>query len=45
MMSEKKGMKKNVVLEVEEEDFSLNDLLLRGRISAEAVEKELPSRH
>ena len=42
-MSEKKGKKKNVVLEVEEEDFSLNDLLLRGRISAAAIEKELPS--
>jgi len=25
------------------EDYSLNDLLLRGRISALAVEKELPS--
>lgn len=42
-MSEKKTKKKNVVNEVEEEDFSLNDLLLRGRISAVAVEKELPS--
>ena len=27
--------------EVEEEDYSLNDLLLRGRVSAVAVEKEL----
>lgn len=26
-----------------EEDYSLNDLLLRGRVSAAAVEKELPS--
>lgn len=26
-----------------EEDFSLNDVLLRGRVSKEAVEKELPS--
>lgn len=26
-----------------EEDFSLNDVLLRGRVSAQAVEKELPS--
>ena len=26
-----------------EEDYSLNDVLLRGRISQEAVEKELPS--
>ena len=43
MMSGKRAKKKSVVLEVEEEDFSLNDLLLRGRISAAAVEKELPS--
>ena len=43
MMSEKRAKKKSVVLEVEEEDFSLNDLLLRGRISAAALEKELPS--
>jgi len=29
---------------VEEDfDFSLNDLLLRGRVSAPAIEKELPS--
>ena len=26
-----------------EEDFSLNDLLLRGRVSADAIEKLLPS--
>ena len=26
-----------------EEDYSLNDVLLRGRVSQEAVEKELPS--
>lgn len=25
------------------EDYSLNDLLLRGRVSQEAIEKELPS--
>lgn len=42
-MSEKKAKKKSVAVEVEEEDFSLNDLLLRGRISASALEKELPS--
>jgi hypothetical protein len=24
------------------EDFSLNDVLLRGRVSQEAIEKELP---
>ena len=35
--------KKSAVEEVEEEDYSLNDLLLRGRVSAIAVEKELPS--
>lgn len=27
----------------EESDFSLNDCLLRGRVSAEAMDKELPS--
>lgn len=27
----------------EESDFSLNDCLLRGRVSAEAIDKELPS--
>ena len=42
-MSGKRAKKKSVGLEVEEEDFSLNDLLLRGRISAVAVVKELPS--
>ncbi len=42
-MSEKKAKKKSAVVEIEEEDFSLNDLLLRGRISAAALEKELPS--
>ena len=26
-----------------EEDYSLNDVLLRGRVSQEAVERELPS--
>ena len=26
-----------------EEDYSLNDVLLRGRVSQEAVEKQLPS--
>ena len=26
-----------------EEDFSLNDLVLRGRVSQEGIEKELPS--
>lgn len=36
-------VKKKVVSKEVEEDFSLNDLLLRGRVSAEAIEKELPS--
>ena len=31
------------VYEVIEEDYSLNDVVLRGRVSQEAVEKELPS--
>jgi single-strand DNA-binding protein len=42
-MSVVKAKKKSAVNEVEEEDYSLNDLLLRGRVSAIAVEKELPS--
>ena len=42
-MSQKKVNKTTALIEVEEEDFSLNDLLLRGRISAAALEKELPS--
>ena len=29
--------------DVIEEDYSLNDVVLRGRVSQEAVEKELPS--
>lgn len=35
------GVKK--VLDDVDNDYSLNDLLLRGRVSAAAVEKELPS--
>jgi single-strand DNA-binding protein len=42
-MSQKKVNRKTALIEVEEEDFSLNDLLLRGRISAASLEKELPS--
>ena len=42
-MSVVKTKKKSAVDEVEVEDYSLNDLLLRGRVSAIAVEKELPS--
>lgn len=42
-MSVTKAKKKSPVGAVEEEDYSLNDLLLRGRVSAQALEKELPS--
>jgi single-strand DNA-binding protein len=42
-MSVTKAKKKSQVAEVEEEDYSLNDLLLRGRVSSQALEKELPS--
>ena len=42
-MSVTKARKKSPVGEVETEDYSLNDLLLRGRVSAQALEKELPS--
>ena len=33
----------NKAVDEAEMDYSLNDLLLRGRVSAAAVEKELPS--
>ena len=36
-------VKKIVVIDVARTDYSLNDLLLRGRVSAKAIEKELPS--
>lgn len=37
-------MSKKIVSDSDnEQDFSLNDLLLRGRVSAPAVTKELPS--
>lgn len=39
----KKVSKKIELAEVEEIDLSLNDLLLRGRVSAAATTKELPS--
>ena len=39
-VSAKKASSKKIA-EVEE-DYSLNDVLLRGRVSQEAVEKELP---
>ena len=42
-MSVTKARKKSPVGEVEAEDYSLNDLLLRGRVSAQALENELPS--
>ena len=43
-MSSKVDTKKKKVDPTEiEEDFSLNDLVLRGRVSREAIEKELPS--
>ncbi len=35
--------KKKVKAEVEVEDYSLNDCLLRGRVSAQATDRELPS--
>ena len=39
-MVKKASVKKSVDVE---EDYSLNDVLLRGRVSQEAVEKVLPS--
>jgi single-strand DNA-binding protein len=41
--SVKKISKKSDLIESEEIDLSLNDLLLRGRVSATATTKELPS--
>ncbi len=37
------GKKKRADHSEVEEDYSLNDVVLRGRVSKEAVEKELPS--
>ena len=42
-MAVTKILKKKIMTVEVEQDFSLNDLLLRGRVSAAAVEKELPS--
>ena len=43
-MSGKVATKKKKVDHAEiEEDYSLNDVVLRGRVSQEAIEKELPS--
>ncbi|CAN2200708.1 Primosome PriB/single-strand DNA-binding [Candidatus Nanopelagicaceae bacterium] len=39
----KKKNPQKVKSEIEEVDYSLNDLLLRGRVSAVATSKELPS--
>ena len=39
----KKNSPKKVVSDDVEIDYSLNDLLLRGRVSAQATSKELPS--
>jgi len=36
-------VKSKVVSTDPEADYSLNDVLLRGRVSAQAIEKELPS--
>jgi len=43
-MSGKVATKKKKIDQAEiEEDYSLNDVVLRGRVSQEAIEKELPS--
>ena len=42
-MGTKSGSKSTQKKAEIEEDYSLNDLLLRGRVSQEAIEKELPS--
>jgi single-strand DNA-binding protein len=42
-MEEFMAVKKKVKLDVESEDYSLNDCLLRGRVSAPATDRELPS--
>lgn len=41
--SSKKYSVKKVISDDVEIDYSLNDLLLRGRVSAQATSKELPS--
>jgi len=43
MATTKKIDKASTRIEEEEVDYSLNDLLLRGRVSAPATTKELPS--
>lgn len=42
-MTKNETAKKKILSNEEDIDLSLNDLLLRGRVSGEAVEKELPS--
>lgn len=42
-MEEFMAVKKKIKSDVELEDYSLNDCLLRGRVSAEATDRELPS--
>lgn len=42
-MASRKKANNSPVYEEVEEDYSLNDVVLRGRVSQEAVEKELPS--
>ncbi len=42
-MTVKSKAKKDSDANEVDEDFSLNDLLLRGRVSAKAIEKQLPS--
>jgi single-strand DNA-binding protein len=39
----KKGKSPKAKIQYEEPDFSLNDVMLRGRVSGVAVEKTLPS--
>ena len=43
VMPTKNLPKKKLPPVIDQEDYSLNDVLLRGRVSADAIEKELPS--
>ena len=43
MATKESSKKKAQELAEIEEDYSLNDVVLRGRVSHEAIEKELPS--
>ena len=42
-MVKSKAVKSKIISSDSEADYSLNDVLLRGRVSAEAIERELPS--